>query len=356
MILQVITDTDRRGAQVFATDLARAMGAQGESVRTVALTKGSDTQGLDVQVLGPSRLSAATLGGLRELAREASVVVAHGSTTLYACAITSLLTRTPFVYRQISDVVFWTPSASRRLRVRLALHRAAAVVALWGGSASVVGSRFGLPADRITVIPNGVDGTQFAVATEAERRRARADLELDVEVPTVVAIGALVPEKGVDLVIEAMSGLERGQLLVVGDGPERGKLEQQAREQLGARVRFAGWLPSAVPAYQAADVVVLASRGGDSMPAVLIEAGLSGVPVVSTPVEAIPEVVADGVTGRIVEARADSVRAAIAMVVQDRANAQAMGVAARERCLERYELSVVARRWSDLLSEVARRG
>ena len=52
-----------------------------------------------------------------------------------------------------------------------------------------------------------------------------------------------------------------------------------------------------VEAYAAADVVVLASRGGDSMPAVLIEAGLCGVPAVATPVQAIPEIVLPGETG-----------------------------------------------------------
>jgi glycosyltransferase involved in cell wall biosynthesis len=353
-ILQVITDTDRRGAQVFATDLHRALEERAVAVHTVALAPGASPDGLDVEVLGPTRRSSATLRALRKQIAASSVVVGHGSTTLFACAIAALGTGVPFVYRQISDMVFWTPTALRRARVRAALSRAARVVTLWDGSASVLHSRFGVPTDRVVVIPNGVDARAFDVVDPARRREARAALGLDPERATVVSVSALVPEKGVDLVIDALGCVPEVQLLVVGDGPERGALERRARAVAAERVVFAGWIPSAVPAYAAADVFVLASRGGDSMPAVLIEAGLTGVPAVATAVEAIPEIVVDGVTGTVVGESADELAQAIAALLEDPQNARAMGAAARARGLERYELSVVAVRWLEVLESVAR--
>ncbi len=59
-ILQVVTDTDRRGAQVFATDLHAAFERAGRNVRTVALAPGA-TGGLDIPVLGTRRMGLATL-------------------------------------------------------------------------------------------------------------------------------------------------------------------------------------------------------------------------------------------------------------------------------------------------------
>ena len=117
-VLQVITDTDRRGAQVFATDLGAELQDEFD-VRTVALAPGRD-RALDVDVLGPSRRSPKTLRALRTAARHAAIVIAHGSSTLPASAVALVGSGVPFVYRQISDPVFWTPTAAKRLRVRLA--------------------------------------------------------------------------------------------------------------------------------------------------------------------------------------------------------------------------------------------
>jgi glycosyltransferase involved in cell wall biosynthesis len=353
-ILQVITDTDRRGAQKFALDLHRALEQHNVEVSTVALAPGTSPDGFDVPVLGSSRMSSTTLRRLRREIASSSVVIGHGSTTLFAGALASLGTGVPFVYRQISDMVFWTPTALRRARVRIALDRAARVVALWEGAASVVRTRFGVPAPRVVVIPNGVPAHGFQPASPDLRAKACGELGIDPARPTVLCVGALVPEKGTDLVVDAMARVPTAQLLVVGDGPQRASLERRAQSTAAGRVRFVGWLPEVVPAYRAADVVALASRGGDSMPAVLIEAGFMGLPAVSTAVEAIPDIVRDRVTGRIVDASADQISDALRALLDDRAAAAAMGTAARVRCLERYEISAVAERWLAVLQDVAR--
>jgi glycosyltransferase involved in cell wall biosynthesis len=352
-ILQVITDTDRRGAQVFATDLHAAFERSGREVETVALAPGT-TGGLDVPVLGDRRMGPGTLRSLRRRLEASSVAIAHGSTTLPACAIASIATGTPFVYRQISDSRFWAPSGLRRMRVRLGLGRAAAVVALWSGSAETLHDHFGVAPERIRVIPNGVPVGRFTPVTPDERDAQRRAFGLDPTRPTLLYVGALAPEKGVDLVIDAVAELADAQLLVVGDGPERAALEAKAQRVAPDRVVFAGSVPDIVGAYASADLFVLASRGGDSMPAVLIEASLCAVPAVATDIEAIPEVVLHGVTGRIVSAGSlDQLVEALTALLQHPDRAVTLGRAAREHCLQQFDIDAIAARWLSVLEAVA---
>jgi glycosyltransferase involved in cell wall biosynthesis len=348
-VLQVVTDDDRRGAQVFAVDLHNALVARGYGVRTVALARGA-VGGLDVDVIGPTRMHLATLRRLRGLIDESDVVVGHGSTTLPACALAGLGSRVPFVYRQISDSLYWANTSLRRLQVRWSLRRASRVVALWQGAADVLTDHFGVAAERIDCIANGVPVTRFPAATERCVKQARIALGIDQNGPVVAYVGALVHEKGVDIAIDAIGRLPHATLLIVGDGSDRSSLERQAAAGSG-RVRFVGALRDARGAYQAADVVVLPSRGGDSMPAVLIEAGLTGVPTVSTPVAAIPEIVANGRTGTLVESGdPDATAAAVQAILADNQWRRSLGRCARERCVERFSIDTVANAWSRTLA------
>lgn len=286
-----------------------------------------------------------TLAALRREIKKADVVLAHGSTALPACAIASVGPRAPFIYRQISDSRFWAPSGFRRARVRAALSRAAAIVALWEGSAETLHHYLGVPRSRIRVIPNGAEAANFAPPSAVERAEARVSLGLATDRFTVVYVGALVPEKGVDRLVRAAAELPELQFLVAGDGPQRLELDAGVDPD-GAPVTFAGSLDDATAAYRAADLFVLPSRGGDSMPAVLIEAGLCGVPCVSTDIEAIPEVVLDGTSGRILARDDDkSWVDVIATFAADPAAARRMGAAARAHCVERFDIDVVAGDW-----------
>lgn len=352
-ILQVVTDTDRRGAQVFAADLAPALGARGHDVETVALERGR-TGGLDVEVLGRRRLAASTLRSLRARARSFDVVAAHGSTTLPACAAATYRSGTPFVYRQISESLFWAPTRWKQRRVRMLLRRACRVVSLSRSQADVLVQHFGVDRTKIDIVPNGVPGDGFAPVDPATRSAARARFGLRDDRPVVLAIGALVPEKGIDVVIDAVGILRSddgdAQLLVVGAGPEREALETRAEGLRG--VLFAGSITEPSDAYAAADVVVLASSGGDSMPATLIEAGLCGLPAVATPIGAIDEIVRDGETGRLVAVGdTAALAAAVGSFLDDPELARSVGADARAHCLEHFEIGVVAARWEQTFVE-----
>ncbi len=353
-VLQVVTDTDRRGAQVFAVDLEEGLRKLGWIVRTVALAPGG-AGGLDLDVLGPSRRGPRTMLALCREMRTARVVVGHGSTTLFACAAAGLAVRTPFVYRQISDSIFWASTRWRKRRVTLALSRATHVVALSSGAAQTLSAQFGVATARIHVVPNGVPPSRFQPPSNDARQRGRDAFGLDRDCPTVAFIGALVEEKGADIAIRAIANIQGSQLVVVGDGPERAHLEELARDIAPGRVVFTGSVSDPLEALSAADVVALPSRGGDSMPAALIEAGLSQLPAVSTAIGAIPDVIVDGVTGLLIRDSSDAALAeALEKILADRTFASALARAARRHCLARFSIDAVAAEWDALLKHVTK--
>ena len=351
-VLQVVTDRDRRGAQVFALDLESGLAALGLEATTVALAPGRFGDALPIDALGPSRRNPRTLPALRSIATGHDVVVAHGSSTLFACA-TSLVGGPPFIYRQISDPQFWAATPSRRVRAALLLRMASAIVALSPGVAATFASHYRLPLSALTVIPNAVPGADFGPADPEQRRDGRRHLGVPAEAFVVVSLGALVPEKGVDAAVRAVAPLPNAHLVVAGDGPEHPALEALGARIAPGRVHLVGSVDRAADILHAADVLVLPSRGGDSMPAVLIEAGLCGLPTVTTTVGAVPEVVIDGTTGRTVAPGDErGFTQALSELALDEPLRRRMGDAALGHCQSRFTIDAIAPSWRDLLATV----
>lgn len=355
-ILQVVTDRDRRGAQVFAMDLAAGLAELGHDVETVALTAGTHGDLLPIGALGSSRRSWATLRNLRRHASNKDVVVAHGSATLLACAVALVGTSVAFVYRQVSDPLFWAATWFRRLRVAVMIRRSRTVVALSEITSRVLQQHYRLGAGRIAVIPNAVPEANFHPPTDDERKQARRVLDLPADRSILVYVGALAPEKGVEHVVRATADIDGMQALIVGDGPDRARLEQLAARLAPDRIEFAGPVDDPRLAYWAADVLALPSLGGDTMPAVLIEAGLCGTACVTTPVGAITDIVLDGKTGRVVPiGDGGAFREAVRELLRDPHAAERLGRAAAERCRSLFTIGVTAPAWSDVLHSCASR-
>ena len=348
-VLSVITSTDRRGAETFAVGLGAALEAGGRSVRTVALAAGATDGALPVPTLGPSTLAPGTLRSLRLASCDAAVVVAHGSRALPACALATAGRGQPLVYRNIGDPRYWAGGSARRLRVSLFLKRARAVVVLDAASADAIMERHGIPASRIRVIPTGVPAEQFPLVDERRRGAARRRLGYDDDDRVIAYIGALSGEKDVGAAVLAVAALPGVRLAIVGDGPQRRAVTAAARGLAPGRVDFLGSVVDPALTLAAADVLVLPSRT-EGIPAVLIEAGLSGLPVVATDVGGVREVVVPGETGLLVApgdgtALAGALRRALT-------NGHGMGAAGRRRCLERFEMATIAARWDDLLGSL----
>jgi glycosyltransferase involved in cell wall biosynthesis len=351
-VLQVISSNDRRGPESHALDLGGALASHGRTVRAAALAPGRHGRGLDVPTLGRRPLALGTLRRLRREAAVAGVVVAHGSTSLPACACALMGTGVPFVYRSIGDPRQWARTPLRRARVRAYLCRANAVVALTSEAAAMIQTMYGVSDERISVIPVGVPVGRHEPVDDAERRAARAQFGIPADADAGAIIGALSPEKDVSLAIDAAASIPKFHLIVAGDGPDREALERRAALSAPGRVHFAGSLRDPAPAFAAADLLLLTSRT-EGLPAVLIEAALREMPVVATDVGYVREIVIDGKTGVIVKHRDRSeVRSAIARVLSARGK---LGRAGRSHCLPRFDLEHVAASWNLLLDQVRAR-
>ena len=354
-ILQVITDNDRRGAQVFATDLGTAMDKRGHTVRTVALGPGHGGASLGLEVVGSGRVDVRGQLRLRSLATRADVIVAHGSSTAQGTTLSLARTRTPIVYRQISDSLRWAASPWRRARVRLYLSQMAHIVALHRGAETVLHEHFRVPSSKITVVPNGVPIDVFARPSASGRHGSGDHAAARPDRPLVALyLGALAEEKGVRLLVDLAHACPDLDVVAYGTGP----MLDELRASAPANLRLEGSTDDPAGALQSADVFVFPSIWGDSMPAVLIEAGLAGLPVVATDVGAAREVVVDGTSGIIVApGDVDAFVGAVQqLVARPAAERLAMGRAGAAQARERFDIDIVAAQWEAVLERVTDRG
>jgi glycosyltransferase involved in cell wall biosynthesis len=164
-----------------------------------------------------------------------------------------------------------------------------------------IGDRYRIvPSRKLRVVPYGV--TMPPPPSAETRAAARARFGLTA--PLVIgALGRMAPVKNQALLIDAFARLATdgrvgdAQLLFVGDGECRVDLETRARAAgLGDRVRFYSWIPDLAEAYAALDVLALSSRN-EGMPVTALEAMAMGVPVVSTAVGGVVDLIRDGETG-----------------------------------------------------------
>ncbi|MPZ93394.1 MAG: glycosyltransferase [Propionibacteriales bacterium] len=349
-VLLLITRNQRRGAESFACVLADELARRGMRTQVLGLARSEVSPALPVATLGSSALSPRTLWRLRRAVRDCDLVVACGSVTLPAAVLAGVATGRPVIYQNIGDPLYWASTPGRRIRVRALLGRMAAVAALTDEAARVLEARFGVPGRRIRVIRNARDMTRFRPATPAERSRARAQQGLPTGAPAVALVGALSPEKRVDVAISAVALLDSAtQLLVAGDGPLRPALRSQADHEAPGRVRFLGQVEDLTGVLRAADAVVLTSDS-EGVPGVLIEAGLCGLPVVSTDVGYVRDVVVPGRTGYLVPTGDPG--AAAAALQRALADAPRLGAEARRHCAERFDLDHVSDEWAALIRAV----
>jgi glycosyltransferase involved in cell wall biosynthesis len=344
--LHLITSDARRGAETFAVDLVAALGPLGHQASVVALNASESQEAHDVPILGHSRRSASLFRRLRSAASEVDVIVAHGSSTLEACAIGLAGTGVPFVYRTIGDPSYWVSSEVRRRVIGSFMRRATRHVALWEGAANQLAARYAIPMTKIDVIANAVPAGKYPRATVEERRAARHRLEIPLDRTCLVFVGALSPEKDVVSLMHAMRMLEDVVLLIAGDGPERVSLAAIQSEGDGREVRFLGSVREPYGLYAAADLLILPSRS-EGMPGVVIEAGLVGTPSVCTPVGSIPEMLQHGITGFLTPVGEPRMLAAAIRRAIPRASE--VGERSADLFKRRYTIEQVAGQWADTI-------
>jgi glycosyltransferase involved in cell wall biosynthesis len=236
---------------------------------------------------------------------------------------------------------------------RRALQRAAAVAAVAESQLAPL-RRADITATRF--IANGV-ATPPAVDA-AGRRRARADLGLPVEAVVAAAVSRLSPEKGVDVLLEALASSDEGRrpfLALAGDGRERSRLEEFARAHLAGGFSFLGELADVTPLYRASDLFVLPSRR-ESTPLALLEAMSYGLAAVAAAVGDVPAILSRGAGVTCPPGSSEELARAVTELAGDPARRAGLGAAARAAAAERYGLSRMLDQYDALFQEVTKEG
>ncbi len=215
----------------------------------------------------------------------------------------------------------------------------------------------GFPAEKVCVIPNGVNASRFNPRRSGEH--VRGELAIAPGSPVVGIVAALRPEKDHELFLRVAAQVrERNpscQFLVVGDGPLRGGLEQLSQSLgLAGAVHFLGNRDDVCDVLAAIDLFVLTSKM-EANPVSILEAMATGKPVVAPRVGSIAESVQDGKTGYLAAAGDQQQMAARwTELCGNPMRAMAMGRAARQAVESHWSLERMVEGYENLISQIYR--
>ena len=210
-------------------------------------------------------------------------------------------------------------------------------------SAARIAEEYGVPAHRITVVPEPIDLVRW-------RRAFESAPELPRRGNSILCVAHLYPRKNVATLLAAMTRLSNQAVLrVVGTGPDLARLERRARELgLGRRVEFLGHVAfdRLAGEYRRADIFCLPSRQ-EGFGIVFLEAMAAGLPIVAARAAAAPEVVSDGESGILVAPDSPGdLAAALDRLLSDPEERRRMGETGR-RQVTLFDVSIVSRHFLD---------
>jgi glycosyltransferase involved in cell wall biosynthesis len=311
---------DIGGPASYVPRIAEALTARGHAVEVITLaddpSKGGEYS-FPVRRIRRGRMRIPrmiqTVSAIVASARGADVIYANG--LFIEAAAAAALARRPLVMKIVGDWAWerarnrgeQVPSveefhsarqslrseAVKRLRTCVT-RRAGKIIAPSRCVFSIVAG-WGIPARRIEVVYNALESPPDSEAARLP----------PFDGATLVTVGRLVELKGIDGLLEITAERKPWRLVVVGDGPERGKLESLAA-RLGAadRILFTGSVPrSRVIAFMKAADVFLLNSLHEGLPHIILEAFAAGLPVAATAVGGTREVVDNGVNGLLVPPR-----------------------------------------------------
>jgi glycosyltransferase involved in cell wall biosynthesis len=230
---------------------------------------------------------------LAELFRQQQPQVVQ-SFLFHANVVGTMAARKANVPRVVTGIRVADPNPWRQRVERWLTPQMDKIVCVSQGVADYCAGKFSFPAEKLVVIPNGVDLSRFENVQPADLTA----LGLPPGRRAILYVGRLVQQKGLDWLLGevipmAFQDLPQYDLLLVGDGPQRQELEALAEKQgINHRVHFAEWLPDVPQILAASDALILPSRW-EGMPNVVLEAMAAGKPVVATQAEGVLELLGE---------------------------------------------------------------
>jgi len=300
------------GSEIAAYNTAKYLAARGHDVHVITsmdcgLLEESIEDGFHIHRLKYPRIGLLLSAGffalatLRALKRiNPDVVHAQGVYYSVAAYLFKRLREKPYII-YFRGTGLYMPHYIVKTILKLSVINAAEVLALTEHMRTTIEAKY--KRDAI-VIPNGVDTSRFS---RLSKKAARAELNIKEGEQVVIFVGSLISVKGVEYLVEAkntaIQHFPEARLLLVGDGEGRQKLEALVTKlNLEKGVSFVGKVAyERVPGYLvASDLFVLPSLS-EGFPNVVLEAMAAGLPVVTTNVRGLPEIVKDGENGFVVE-------------------------------------------------------
>jgi glycosyltransferase involved in cell wall biosynthesis len=331
---------DDRGFSVAA----RAAAEQGVILHSIP-----DRGPLDVRVIRQ----------LFALCRERRVVIWHAHD--YKAAVLGYVLRRWWPMVLVSTVQGWG-DVSPKLRVYSGLERRClrsyAKVMCVSEALRTQCISSGVPADHCVVIPNGVDLARYVRTISLADAKRRLGFSPDRLL--VGCVARLAPEKNLALLVTAIDELiSRGvkcDLVIAGEGPERGRLESLIRSRAHfCHLHVLGHRSDVVALYQAMDIFVLPSLR-EGLPLALLEAMSCGVPVVASHVGGVPQLVSHGTNGFLFESqRQEDLAAAVARLAEDGALRRTLGENGRRTVEARFDVSASVKQIRSVYDETLER-
>lgn len=352
-VLHLVTRSHARGAERVAVELADELDRLGFDDQVLALAPAFDGS-RDVRIpvlgsrpgLGAPRVATAAWQLRRQLRRQpADVILAHGGSAAQVAALARRRHGPAVVWQRIlpfpADI--WRPWS--RTWWRWVVHRMDAAVALTpelGAELRRLGYR-----GPLWPIGNFRDPRRFAdVDRAAARAGLRSELGVAEDVPLLGLVGQLVDQKRPERAVDVVAQLERAgydaHLVVAGDGPGRDALEHHVRARgVEERTHLVGHRADVEWVLAGLDLLLLTSDA-EGIPGVLIEAQMSGCPVVTYPVGGVAAVVDHGETGVILDrADTETMARAVEALLDHPQRARDLGEEARRRS-DRFSIHHVA--------------
>ena len=371
-IIQIITRRELRGAEVVAADLCRSLSQRGHEVALIGLfdppnRTEADALSRDLPLVidlgGPKKRGFRwdIFSKLRRRlnALNPDVVQANAFNALKFTALSKITSRTtwPLVYRNVGVASQWVTRPGQRLWGRQLLKQVAKVISVSAASRLDFSSTYQIPETEIEVMNQGV-----VIPRQFRKDKWRSQLIKLIGRENasylLVHVGNFSPEKNHQGLLVAFGEILRShpeaQLVMLGDGPLRDQVAAEATHRaLTPNVHFLGAHPHAADLAGGADAMLITSHV-EGIPGVLLEACARQVPVISTDVGGIHEVIQSGDNGILVPpGEMVTLGRTTASLLADQARRRHFGEAAHRTVLNAHDMERSVDQLESIYDELA---
>lgn len=358
-ILIVATELGMGGAERCVANLGCCLDRKKYSVHVVALSKppSAPKDGL-VRQLNEAGIPLTFLNcqsrwqlwsaitKLKQIVRDTRPAIVW-SFLFHANVVSTLATRGMNIARLQSLRVIEQGRCRRKLQAWVATD-ADRILCVSEGVRNFAEQTLQLPAEKLQVIPNGIDLAAIRTTDKAPPKNRPH---------RILAVGRLDRQKGFDWLIHRMAALLRRnpewELVIIGEGPEKAKLAALiTSENLEHSIRLAGWQSELNAWYSDCEIYILSSRW-EGMPNTLIEAMAHGLPVAATQVEGVDQLLAGELAQQIISLnQSDAAEAFLEELMCDESMRQQLGQANRQRIEADFSLGQMLHLHETMLDDV----